>query len=125
MLYRPATTPTATAVRRVNGQWLSKNKRPGWVRARLAVDILAGKVELSRLTAKQVAGLCRVSVACVHQARNGRKRKPSLAEHLVSSTAAERLEAAKALGVDHVWDQMVLPLVNEGAPSAAASRTTG
>ena len=60
MLYRPTVPPNTTAVRRVSGLWLSKNRRPGWVRARLAVDILTGKVELSRLTAKQAAGLCRV-----------------------------------------------------------------
>jgi hypothetical protein len=114
VLYR-SSSPPSTPVSTVTGQWLSKNRRSRWARARLAADILAGKVQLSRLTAKQVAALCRVNVARVHRARNGRKPKPSLAEHLASSTPAERLEAAKALGVDRVWDQMVLSLVGTAA----------
>ena len=40
--------------------------------------------------------------------------KPTLAEHLVSASLSERIEAARAVGVDIVWDTMVLPLVGNG-----------
>jgi len=51
-------------------------------------------------------------------ARNGNgKRRPkpvtgeSLVDHLMRSTPVERLEAARALGPEVVWDEMVLPLI--------------
>jgi hypothetical protein len=66
-------------------------------------------------TLAQVAFAYRVSVAAVLQARNGHKRpEPTLAEHFANSSLAERIAAAKALGVDVVWDTMVLPLVGNG-----------
>lgn len=40
--------------------------------------------------------------------------KLTLAEHLVSASLSERIEAARAVGVDVVWDTMVLPLVGNG-----------
>ena len=39
-------------------------------------------------------------------------RLSSLTEHLASASLSERIAAAKALGVDRIWDEMVLPLVN-------------
>jgi hypothetical protein len=74
-------------------------------------------VEFSRPTLKQSAVLCGLSPADAYRARRARKPKPkapSLAEHLAQSSPAERVEAARALGVDEVWDTMVLPLVSNG-----------
>ena len=53
MLYRPPTTPTATTVRRVSGQFLAKNRRCKRDRAKLAADIAANKVLVVDLTARE------------------------------------------------------------------------
>jgi hypothetical protein len=114
MLNYPPKSFPASPARVVSGQYLAKNHLYKRDRAKLAADIIARKVVMADFTVKQIAALVRVSVPYIAEARNGHKR-PSLAEHLVSSTPAERLEAAKALGVDVVWDSMVLPLVGTAA----------
>jgi hypothetical protein len=35
----------------------------------------------------------------------------TLAAHLARSTAAERLEAARSYGIEHLWDEMISPLI--------------
>jgi hypothetical protein len=42
---------------------------------------------------------------------NGNGHGESLAEHLARSTPAELEEAARAVGVDVVWDRMISPVV--------------
>jgi hypothetical protein len=100
-----------------DGQFLAKNKWSQNQRARLVIDYLDGKADFVNLCTKQLAALCRVRLSLVQQMRNGNgKRKNgngSLAEHLVNATPAERVEAARVLGVDQVWDQMVLPIISE------------
>jgi hypothetical protein len=49
--------------------------------------------------------------------RNGKPKRSSskdtetLAEHIARSSLAERIEAARALGVHIVWDTMVAPVI--------------
>jgi hypothetical protein len=107
--------------------------------ARLALNIYARR---TRPTLKALATLGGLSVQRLYQLRyrrkhNGEGRKhnggtqsipngngrpaPSLAELLVHATADERIEAARALGVDIVWDTMVLPLVVEDKASQQAA----
>jgi hypothetical protein len=47
------------------------------------------------------------------------QRGPELAQQLASSTPAERLEAARAIGADAIWAEMILPLLEEGQARAA------
>jgi hypothetical protein len=62
-----------------------------------------------------VARQCIVSPAKVraalHRRRNGHGE--SLAEHFARCTEAERTEAARAIGIDVVWDTMISPVVSE------------
>jgi hypothetical protein len=44
----------------------------------------------------------------------------NLTDHLVHSNPSERAAAARALGADVVWDEMVLPLIREDRQSAPA-----
>ena len=59
MLYKPTTTPTATAARHVSGQYLSKNRLCARDRAKLAVALIDGRAAITGLTVKQAARLCR------------------------------------------------------------------
>jgi hypothetical protein len=58
---------------RVSGQYLARNHLTKRARAQLAARIIGGEVEIGRLTNKQVAALCGVSVAYVALMRGGRK----------------------------------------------------
>jgi hypothetical protein len=107
-----ASGPT-TPVRQYSGQYLSKNRLSKAARARIAADIVSGKADVHDLCIKQVARLCRVPLSALNIARNGSRpqRTETLAQHLARSTPDERAEAARVIGVDKVWDQMVAPLI--------------
>jgi hypothetical protein len=99
----------------VTGQNVAKARRTRSQRLRLVEYLVNGRVALIKPTIKQAAALARVSVAEVYRDRRSSKPKPtppSLADRLRTATPAERLEAARAIGVDQVWDSMVLPLVS-------------
>jgi hypothetical protein len=102
----------------ITGQNAAKARRTKSQRIRLAESLVAGTTVLVRPTVKQAAALARIPIAEIYRGRQARKPKPkppSLAEHLVKSTLTERIEAARALGVDVVWDTMVLPIVGPAA----------
>ena len=118
----PATPPPPRPwpVLKITGQNLAKGRRSRQQRRYLAEHLAAGKVELTKPTLKQAAALARVSVAEIYRARHARKPKPtppSLADQLRTASPAELCEAAKAIGIDVVWDTMIAPLVGEGGPS--------
>jgi hypothetical protein len=105
--------PRAWPPQKITGLNLSKGRRTKAQRISLAEAIHAGKVEVTRPTMKQSAALSRVSIADVYRARKPKPKPLSLAEHLANSSPAERIEAARALGVDVVWDTMILPIVTD------------
>jgi hypothetical protein len=93
------------------------HKRPAHERARMAAAAYDEGRPLARPTLAQIAFAWRVPIAGVQRARarNGHNKKtPTLAEHLTPASPAELVEAARALGVDRVWDEMILPLVGNG-----------
>jgi hypothetical protein len=107
----------------INGRGLKHRNLDRHQRADLGADVVSGTVRYIP-SIGQMAGVLGVSAAEIGKhlhARNGNgngKHEPkpapapeSLAGHLLRATAAERLEAARALGVDLVWDEMVSPLV--------------
>jgi hypothetical protein len=125
----PANCPESVLT--LDGQFLAKNRWSQDARARLVINYLDGKVDFVNLCIKQLAALCRVRLSHVQRMRNGngkrkngnRNRKNdnnygSLAEHLMNSTPVELIEAAKVLGVDQVWDRMVLPIIAEEKAAA-------
>jgi hypothetical protein len=117
----PTTNGQAPATKTVSGQHLAKIKWSARRRARLAAQLAAGEVALVRPCIKQAAVLCRVPLALVQKVRsnaNGRRRNGNgghhvltLAEHLAHATPEERLEAARSYGIEHLWDEMIAPLV--------------
>ena len=62
---------SSSPVRRVTGQYLSKNRLSKRDRGRIAAGILDGTIALVSLTAVQICGLCKVSIPLVGQAREG------------------------------------------------------
>ena len=107
MLYRPPTTPTATTVRHITGQYLSKNRLCKRDRAKLAADILARRVVVIDLTAKQLAGLCRVSVPYVAEAREPDRAAARLLRDWEAADSNQRVAFAKRAGVELIFDTLI------------------
>jgi hypothetical protein len=91
-------------------------------------------LEVHPLTTRQAAMVARVPVLDVTRARRDSKRAngqsngrgETLAEHIARSSPAERLEAARSVGVAVIWDTMVAPACGEeqvAGYSASASET--
>jgi hypothetical protein len=135
MLQIPNPTQNAT---RLRGHNLAHSRRSKGQRAAAAAALILGEAVLVQPTILQAAAICEVSVTYaklalkVAAARRAelaagtveivellpkRKSPSSLTEHLIASTADEKVEAAKALGVDLIWDQMILPLITTAAPA--------
>jgi hypothetical protein len=103
---RPAWPP-----QKITGQKLAKGRWTKAQRINLAEALHAGNVEVTKPTMKLSAIMARVALTDVYRARRPKPKPRSLAEHLVNSSPAERIEAARALGVDVVWDTMIAPIV--------------
>ena len=121
---RVLTSTTASAPRawpplKITGHSLAKGRRDKAERIRLAEALHAGKVEVTKPTMKLSAIMARVALPMSSRARRPKPTAPSLAEHLVNASPAERIEAARALGVDVVWDTMIFPIVAEEKASRA------
>ena len=105
MLYKPTTTPTATAARHVSGQYLSKNRLCKRDRAKLAAALLDGRAMITGLTVKQAAAHCRVCGAYV--AAEARGRSPAASRLMRDWNAADheaRVAFARAVGAERVFD---------------------
>ena len=64
--------------RKFTGHFLAKNRKSPKVRTRYAVDPLQQRAAIDRLTAKQIAAICRVSPSAVSEALNGSRLKRPL-----------------------------------------------
>ena len=121
LTYPEAVNSTSTPerpVRRVTGQYVARAHLSRNQRAELAAALVDGSVEIFPPTAKQAAMLAAVPVVEVTRVRRNGKPKRSapritetLAEHIMRSSPAERIEAARAVGVDVVWDSMISPVI--------------
>jgi hypothetical protein len=110
-------------VRRLTGQYLARAHLSRPQRAELAAALAEGSAEVFPLTAKQAAMLAAVPIVAVTKARrangsgsgNGHDKpkcnSETLAEHIARSSLAERIEAARTVGVDTVWDSMIAPVI--------------
>jgi hypothetical protein len=117
------TVGSTRPVRPINGRGLKHLKLDVYQRANLAADCVSGVTPLqpSIEQARLLFDVPRSLLSKHLHARNGNgsngKRKPkpttpeSLAEHFLRVTPAERLEAARIIGVDAVWDEMIAPLI--------------
>jgi len=115
-------------VRRVSGQYLARAHLTRKQKAELAAALIDGSAEIFPPTVKQAAMLVAVPVVEVTKARrNGKPKRDgssntpteTLAEHIARSSLAERIEAARAIGIDVVWDTMIAPVIATEQDSAA------
>jgi len=112
---------------RIRGQYLARARLSRKQRAQIAADLVDGTAVISPFTAKQAATLANVPPVEVTKVRrangNGKRSSPksteSLAEHIRRSSLAERIEAARAVGVDAIWDSMISPVITAEQASAA------
>jgi hypothetical protein len=85
---------------------LSKQQRARQAAASVDQDIKA------RLSLKQLAQIYGVSPSLVSKClKKKHTRTPTLASQLLKASAAERMAAAREVGVDEVWSTMIEPLV--------------
>ena len=114
MIYRIQNGST-TGTRKITGQYLARNRLGKRARARLVNDIRGGRLEVTNLTVRQAAYLCRVSVpSYTYYAKAIRKPSPApetLVELFRHSTPEQLLACARAVGPAVVWDKMIAPLV--------------
>jgi hypothetical protein len=112
----------------VTGQYVAKAHMGRWQRARLAADLTHGTAAVFPLTVKQAAAVARVPVFDVTAARRNGKRSngnghhdaESLAAHLGRATPDELVAAARMLGINRVWDEMISPILSEERASQEA-----
>lgn len=116
----PSPSSTATPLR-VTGQWLARAHLSREQRARLAARLSNGTAEIYPLTVGQAAAIARVSVLDVtrRRGRTGKRRNghanghETLADHIRRSSPAERLDAARVVGPEELWQTMVCPAAEE------------
>ena len=103
-----AASLSIAATRRVyTGEFLAKNRAGAHARARIAADLIDGRADLGKLTAKQIVALCRASAPYVAAARKAAvaAKEPTLAETLASATPQE---LARELGTTRLWEALEL-----------------
>ena len=86
------------------------------------MPLLAAAAQTKRL-ARLVAAYRSASAADLERFCDLTGAANNLADHLVNSVPSERAAAARALGPEVVWEQMVLPLIQEDRQSALTDRT--
>jgi hypothetical protein len=115
-----STSATERSVRRISGQYLARAHLTRKQRAELAAALVEDSVEVSPPTVKQAAMLAAVPLVYVTKVRrNGKPKRngssststETLAEHIARSSLAERIEAARVIGIDVIWDSMIEPTI--------------
>jgi hypothetical protein len=95
----------------VSGRYLAHTKQDTRARAKLAADILDGKVRIdtSTLTATQVCSLCRVKTYVV-EARFPERKKQRMRKRLAEAFGKfefdSRIEFCRQAGPADVWDAL-------------------
>jgi hypothetical protein len=110
---------SASSARVVSGQFLAKNRLCKRDRAKLAADILARKVAVVDLTAKQLARLCRVCAPYIAEAR-GRTPVRRLLRDWNAASHEARVAFARAAGAERVFD-IITEAVHGAARKGGAS----
>jgi hypothetical protein len=99
------TTPRYVSGRpAVSGRYLAKNRLSKKKRAKLAVDILNGKILVTNFTVRQLAQLCRITTTAVYAAR--RPPTAALSTAWDKATATQRAEFVGPR-TESVWSALV------------------
>jgi hypothetical protein len=85
----------------IHGRRLAFSKKPPRVRAKLAADIVAGRVAIVDLTVGQAAQLCRVRRASVSDAR--KPPSETLKKTWAAASTEQRRQFILAVGSEEIW----------------------
>jgi hypothetical protein len=109
MLHITASTVLQTPpVRQIRGRDLAFSKSKPRVRAQLAADMVAGRVELVALTLRQAARLCRVGRTSVIEAR--RPASVTLWKTWLEASPEQRREFIRSVGTESIWNELTTAL---------------
>jgi hypothetical protein len=127
MLHNPSQAPYATQI--ISGKRVAHLKHGAKRRAIWAADYIRGHVRLTEPTVLQASALFKVSPTYIEAALkvvdDGRRlmvlkgyqplippkpKSESLASRLARATPAERIAAARKVGIEAIWDSMIVPL---------------
>jgi hypothetical protein len=125
-----STTHRGNAMVHLTGRNLAYSNRTASQRAALAAALVAGDAWLVRPTVKQAAALTGVSAVYVHAALKLRAttrdrvaageldlsdaaRANGLAAAYLDASSDERIAFAKAVGVAELWDDTIVPAMND------------
>jgi hypothetical protein len=109
MLYSPPKLENPTSPPPLTGRYLAHNRLDARARARLAADIINGRisVDVSSLTVGQVVRLCRSNKGYVNELRfpdRAKRRQQKKLERIFAAIGPDaRAEACRAIGVERVW----------------------
>ncbi len=133
MMYTPLHCDVngSNAIGKLSGSSLARKRRTYQERAFLGADLHLARVDLTRPTLRQVSRLVGVPRSAIAEAiaiiddpdlraavlsgrlplHSAKRNSESLAEHLARSTPDEMIGAARAVGIDVIWDGMISPLL--------------
>src|SRR5262249_14429857 len=95
---------------------LSHSNKTKSERAAIAARILDNRLAVCDLTVAQIAALCGTTPSTVRRHRARRKsgrHKLTLADRLLRASPTERIEAARVVGAQMIWDTMIVPVCEE------------
>jgi hypothetical protein len=95
-------------VRQIRGRDLAFSKSKPCIRAKLAADIVAGRVVVVGLTLRQAARLCRISRGSVIEAR--RPASETLMKTWTGASPEERRQFIRAVGTESIWNELATAL---------------
>lgn len=105
-------TPVEPLAKIVTGRYLAHNRLDARGRARLAADIVAGRIsiDMATLTIGQIAKLCRANEVYVDEARFPdrlrRRQQKKLALVFDAIGPDARAEACRVIGIERVWSAL-------------------
>ena len=98
------------------------HKRPDWERADLAAKAYVQGRPIQAPTLHQWAFAYRVSVGAIQRRLNGSGGStPTFADRAAASSQAERIDAARKLGIEVIWHDFIEPVLAEERASAQAA----
>ena len=111
-----STTIATVPVRQISGRYLAKARirLDPRGRAELAAAIVAGRVEITDLTIKQIANLCKANATYLNEVRfpdrAKRVQQKKLARVFDAIGADARAELCRTIGVERVWAALAAAL---------------
>jgi hypothetical protein len=116
ILYSPPSLENPTSPPPLTGRYLAHNRLDARARARLAADIINGRIPIdaSSLTVGQVVKLCRSNKGYVNEVRfpdRVKRRQQKKLERIFNAIGPDaRAEACRTIGIERVWSALTAAL---------------